>query len=135
VPFEKVVEELQPERDLSRTPLFQVFFNLRNFADTSLKLPGLVMEKFALVSDHERAEVRSNFDLTLHAIDDDQELHLSAVYNADLFAAETINRMLAYLQTLLQSVTVRPDQKLAEIPLITDAESTLLKSGFTQDLK
>ncbi len=135
VPFEKVVEELRPERDLSRTPLFQVFFNLRSFADSSISLPGLALEKFALVSADEHTEVRSNFDITLYAIDDSEQLQLVMVYNADLFAPETIARMLARLRTLLESVTAQPNQALSTVPIITAEDGAKLSSSFTEALE
>jgi non-ribosomal peptide synthetase component F len=134
VPFERVVEELRPERDVSRTPLFQVFFNLRNFADSGLHLPGLTLETLSLAAPEEHDEIRSNFDITLYAIEDGRELRLVAVYNVDLFAAETIVRMLGHLQTLLEGAVAQPDQHLSDIPITTAEERAWLSADFTKEL-
>jgi len=122
VPFEKVVEELQPERDLSRTPLFQVFFNLRNFADTSLKLPGLKTQNAAYHGDDSEFEESAKFDLTLYATERVEELQLVMVYNADLFAAETVTRMLVHLQNLLEAIVDCPTTSLSRIPMLTKSD-------------
>ena len=79
LPFEKLVEELRPERDVGRTPLFQVFFNTLNFEGEQLRLSGLRTEAL-LISGAE-----SKFDLTLYVREQFQEIHIRLVYNTDLF--------------------------------------------------
>ena len=102
------MEELQPDAISSRTPLFQVLFNMMNFGDSAtLDLPGLQVEPAALSA---RAwEVQSKFDLTLYARDDAEGLTLTAVYNADLFADERMADLLDQLVQLLTAVAADPD--------------------------
>jgi amino acid adenylation domain-containing protein len=113
LPFEKLVEELNPDRDLSRTPLFQVFFNLYNFADAGLDLAGLSATPFHVT------EPVSNFDLTLYVREQQSTTRLIMVYNADLFAPDRMNEMLAQLNHLLCQVVENPEQRIHEISLVT----------------
>jgi non-ribosomal peptide synthetase component F len=99
LPFEKLVEELKPGRDLSRTPLFQVFFNMMNSSDgRTLELPGLHGEWMDV------PEAVSKFDMTLYARERGGELAFSLVYNPDLFDVTTISRLLGHYHTLLQAI-------------------------------
>src|SRR5215211_4668803 len=116
LPFEKLVEELQPERDLSRVPLSQVFFALQNVPREDLKLPNLTLER----QNVEGGTVK--FDLSLFLFEEDQGLKGRLVYNADLFDDETIERMLGHLQTFLRGIVEDPDQRLSELPLLSEAE-------------
>jgi amino acid adenylation domain-containing protein len=119
-PFEKLVEVLKPERDLSRTPLFQVFFNMFSVKTSPLRLQGLTVEPI------KSFEPESKFDLTLYVREEDQEIKLALVYNADLFYRETASRMLRHFQTLLEGVTANPEQLLSALPLLHDAEKRQL---------
>ena len=123
VPFEKIVEELRPERHLSRTPLFQVYLNLFNFND-ELKLPastkGISFFEAWLKSD----ENLSKFDLTLYAGLQGGELKLALVYNVDLFDAASITRMLGHFRTLLEGAVANPERSISDYPLRTEAERT-----------
>src|SRR5215213_587316 len=116
LPFEKLVEELQPERDLSRVPLSQVFFALQNVPREDLKLPNLTLER----QNVEGGTVK--FDLSLFLFEEDQGLKGRLVYNADLFDDATIERMLGHLQTFLRGIVEDPDQRLSELPLLTEDE-------------
>ena len=116
LPFEKLVEELQPERDLSRVPLSQVFFALQNVPREALKLPNLALER----QNVEGGTVK--FDLSLFMFEEDQGLKGRLVYNADLFDDTTIERMLGHLQALLRCIVENPDQRLSELPLLSEAE-------------
>ena len=116
LPFEKLVEELQPERDLSRVPLSQVFFALQNMPQEDLKLPNLTLERQKV----ESGTVK--FDLSFFMVEEEQGLKGRLVYNADLFDDTTIERMLRHLQTLLKGIVEDPDQQLSELPLMGEAE-------------
>lgn len=116
LPFEKLVEELQPERDLSRTPLFQVLFVFNNTA--------LNFDQFGAVQatpvDFPSSIAR--FDLTLSVMELASGLQAHLTYNTDLFDAETIERMVGHFQTLLAGIVADPDQPIANLPLLTTAE-------------
>ncbi|AUX41120.1 hypothetical protein SOCE26_025250 [Sorangium cellulosum] len=109
-PFDRVVAEVQPERHLGRTPIFQVMFNLVNLADERLTLPGLAAE----VEQHMPG---SRFDLTLYARQRTDELRLELAYSADLFERDRIEMMLAQLVSALAQIVDRPEQRIAEITL------------------
>ncbi len=116
LPFEKLVEELQPERDLSRVPLSQVFFALQNVPQQALKLPNLVLEQQKV----ESGAVK--YDLSYFLSEEEQGVKGRLVYNADLFDDATIERMLGHLQTLLRGIVEEPDRHLSELPLLSEAE-------------
>src|SRR5262249_55612765 len=102
LPFEKLVEELQPQRDLTRTPFFQVFLNLLNVEDYSLSLGGLKLEPFI------PSLFETKFDLTLDVFEQRQRCGLRFAYNSNLFEAATIRRMLGHLTTLLAGIAADP---------------------------
>ena len=116
VPFEKLIEAEQTRRDTSRSPLFQVFFNLLRFADHRLEEANLRLHAI----DIDRGT--SNFDLTLYAIEVGEQLSFALNYNTDLFDAETAARMLAQLAALLEGALADPERRIAAYPLITEAE-------------
>ncbi len=121
VPFEKLLEELKPRRDLSRTPLFQAFFNLGNFPDLGARLPGgLTVEPLT------DAEADSKFDLTLYAAESDDGIGLDLVYNADLFDAPRMEEMLRQYLALLAQAVDRPEAPLDRFDLLTPEAASLL---------
>ena len=120
IPFEKVVEELEPERDLSRSPLFQVMLVLQNVPREQADLAGVSIRPLAVEG------TTSKFDLSLSVAETGQGLHCSLEYRTDLFEAETITRMLGYWQTLLEGMVHHPQARIAEVPLLTEAERQLL---------
>ncbi|HEU5130974.1 MAG TPA: amino acid adenylation domain-containing protein, partial [Pyrinomonadaceae bacterium] len=116
LPFEKLVEELEPVRDLSRSPLFQVMFGLQNAPRESLELPGLTFNQ--LPSGSRTAK----FDLEMSVTEGRQGLLVSLTYNTDLFEAGTIERMLGHFQTLLETVIADPEQRVGTCALMPAAE-------------
>jgi len=116
LPFEKLVKALQPERNLSHTPLFQVMFQLRNLPNTAMEVQGLRLEEYDF--DRRTAMV----DLAVDVSDQPQGLYCVFEYNTDLFEAATIRRFGEHFQTLLGGIVANPDQPIAELPLLTDAE-------------
>src|SRR6185295_13533602 len=116
VPFEQLVEELRPERDLSHTPLFQVLFVLQNTAPQGLELPGLSLAVEAVES------VTAKFDLTLSLAEGEGGLGASLEYNTDLFEARTMERLACHFEMLLEGMVADPGQRLSEIEMLTADE-------------
>jgi amino acid adenylation domain-containing protein/non-ribosomal peptide synthase protein (TIGR01720 family) len=116
LPFEKIVETLQPVRDLSYTPLFQVMFTLQNAAAPALKSSSLKMDFLNSYTG------TAKFDLELIIVDRGEALSGALEYNTDLFDAAAITRMLGHFQQLLESVVADPEQKLSDLPLLTETE-------------
>ncbi len=120
LPFERLVHELSPQRDLSRTPLFQVMFTLQTAAAEAAPLPGL--RRRALPGAGGTAKV----DLSLFVIESPQGLSGAFEYAADLFDAATIDRMAAQLPVLLEGIAAAPEAPLAALPLLPEAEERRL---------
>ncbi len=115
-PFEKLVEELQPERDPSRTPLFQVLFSLDDVRALDWRLPGLTATALEMES------ATSKFDLSLLMANTGRELQATLEYNTDLFEASTIGRMAGSFERLLESVVAGPGRRLWELELLGEEE-------------
>jgi amino acid adenylation domain-containing protein len=116
LPFEKLVEELSPQRTMSHTPLFQTSFALQNTPTFPLKLTGLAVEEADIGSG------KAIFDLHLYVLEEQGGLRGWLSYNADLFEAATITRMVRHLQLLLEGIVANPDQKISALLLLTQAE-------------
>ncbi|HYG63434.1 MAG TPA: condensation domain-containing protein, partial [Thermoanaerobaculia bacterium] len=116
VPFEKLVQELAPERSLAHTPLFQVMLSMQSFPSTAIGLPGLSMTPVAL----ETTAVR--FDLELTFAEEGDELGARLDFASGLFDRATIRRLAGHLEALLEGATADPDQRLSELPLLAAAE-------------
>ncbi|MEC4811934.1 MAG: condensation domain-containing protein [Scytonema sp. PMC 1069.18] len=116
LPFEKLVEELRQERDLSRHPLFQVVFSLQNTPTQALELPGLTLSQFEFDSK------TAKLDLEFHLWQDLESLKGQVIYSTDLFDEITVTRMLRHFQILLESVVANPEQRLTDLPLLTADE-------------
>ena len=140
MPFDKLVEALQPERDLSHNPLFQVAFSFHDAPLPKLNLPGLAINlhegldngsaKFdlnvVLIPRSERcSELHSGADCASderNGEEDTDRMTLVWEYNTDLFDASTIARMLGHFRTLLEGVVTNPEQHLADLPIMTQAQ-------------
>jgi len=116
LPFEKLVEELHPARSRSLSPIFQVMFALQNVPAESPAFEGLVVTRLPL-NTH-----TSKFDLSLILADGDDGLHGAFEYNTDLFDSATIVRMAGHFLTLLEGIVANPGQRIAELPLLREAE-------------
>ena len=116
LPFEKLVEELQPERNLSHAPLFQVLFVLQNAPTSAIELPGLIVSPVPV------DKGTAKFDLTLTLVEGTDGLRATVEYNTDLFDAATITRLLGHFQTLLEGIVADPEQRLSALPLLSAAE-------------
>ncbi|MBA2682591.1 MAG: amino acid adenylation domain-containing protein [Ktedonobacteraceae bacterium] len=111
VPFEKVVEAVQPERSLSHHPLFQVMFMLQNAPAGDVTLPGLDLRPLPLGSP------TTKFDLTVEFTETPTGLHGVVEYNTDLFERATIERLIQHYQQLLEEIVQNPDQRISLLPL------------------
>ena len=116
MPFEKLVEELHPQRDLSRNPLFQVAFALQNTPFRPLSLSNLTVTPLNL------ARHAAQFDLSLHIEETSTGLSGLFEYSTDLFEADTVRRMSEHFLALLSAAVAAPDQKISELPLLTETE-------------
>ena len=126
LPFEKLVEELEPERKLDRNPLFQVAFALQNAPMEAIELPGLTLRPQQLNTHTTR------FDLEFHLwercsgnglwVDSSEGISGLVVYSTDLFDAATITRMLGHFQTLLENIVANPEQRIANLEILTKPE-------------
>jgi amino acid adenylation domain-containing protein len=120
LPFEKLLEALQPPRDLSRTPLFQVLFVLQNTPQQPLELVGLSVDRL------EVAPETVNFDMWFNLSETSEGLRGWIDYSTDLFDAATIARMGRHFQTLLEAIVDKPQAPLANLPLLQPDEQQRL---------
>jgi non-ribosomal peptide synthetase component F len=116
VPFEMLVEVLQPERSLSYTPLFQVLFVLQNAPQERLELPGLTLALLEIDSG------TAKFDLTFSLEESEDGLAGVCEYSTDLFDETTIRRLLQHFEILLEGVVNNPGEHLLQLPLLSPAE-------------
>ena len=126
LPFEKLVEELRPERDLSRNPLFQVMLILQNLPTASQKLGDIDVTPFGA------GLPSAKFDITLVASELTDGLRVSIVYSTDLFDAATIDRMLGHFEVLLEGVVEDPATRVLQLPLLTEEEEQKLLVGWNE---
>ena len=114
VPFEKVLERIAPPRDLARTPVFQLFFNMLNYPALPALLPGLGLEVLSAPL------IPSKFDLTVYAHDRGEAVELQLVYNADLFDRGTIAELADQYERLLEQCVADPTRSVHLHSLVTD---------------
>ncbi len=120
LPFEKLVEELQPERHLSQNPLFQVTFAVQNVPAQELQLKGLQLSRVEFEYNMTR------LDLEWHILEHSQGLQIMVAYSTDLFAPETIDRMTGHFQTLLEGIVANTQQQISQLLLLTTVEQRQL---------
>jgi amino acid adenylation domain-containing protein len=125
LPFEKLVAELQPERSLSHTPLFQVLLAVQNAPEPPIELPDLV------VSPVRQPARTARFDLSLTVLDTEPELSVHLTYATDLFDASTAERLLEHLQVLLAAMAESSSSRLSELPPATEAELAQILSEWS----
>ncbi len=148
LPFERVVEALQPERQTSYNPLFQVVFSFHDAPLPEMDLPGLEIEMVEGVSNES-----AKFDMNVVAIPRSEQrvgqkhekgaagITLVWEYSTDLFEASTIERIMGHYQTLLEHMVANPDMRLSDVSLLTQAERHQLlvewnatETGYACDL-
>ncbi|WP_187650925.1 condensation domain-containing protein, partial [Xenorhabdus indica] len=124
LPFEQVVEALQPERSLSYSPIFQVMLALNNTPAQTLVLPGLQLIPI------EQTRHRAHFDLTLSLTESDSGLIGDLEYASDLFDHATIERMVDYLKRVLAAMATDATQNIATLPILSESEQQQLLVDF-----
>jgi amino acid adenylation domain-containing protein len=126
LPLEKVVEELQPERSLSYSPIFQVMFVFQNAPMGKLALPGLTLTPLTL------EDLTAKDDLFLSMGETETGIAAELTYNSDLFDAERIDRLTGHFQTLLAEIVTQPDTSVQQLPILTPTERQQLLGEWNQ---
>lgn len=116
LPFEQLVELLQPTRNLSYSPLYQVLFDLQTASHSGLQLSNIAARPI----DFERGVAKC--DLTLFMVHAEKDVQGTFEYNTDLFERATIQRMATHFQALAEHIVAHPDRRIADLPLLTEAE-------------
>ncbi len=122
LPFERLVEELNPERTLSYSPLFQVMVTLENAPRSPLRLGGATVTPLPLGVE------TTKFDLTASFEDTGEEIRASFLYSTDLFEASTIRHLLGQFRNLLEGIASDPDRPVSRLPVLTEEERSALSS-------
>ncbi|WP_139488457.1 non-ribosomal peptide synthetase [Brevibacillus dissolubilis] len=128
LPFEKLVDELELERSLSYSPLFQVMFVLQNIPMEGQALTDLQVLPF----ESGENQVMTKFDLTLTMAEAPNGLVATFEYNTALFDESTIRRMIGHFQHMLTAVTENPAMSISGIPLLDEAEQKLVTNDWNQ---
>ncbi len=125
-PFDRLVEELNLKRDLSRSPLFDVMVVLQNQQNTPFDLPGITVSPYELTSS------LSRFDLTFNFVETESGIDGRIEYNTELFREERIQRMVCHVQELIKSVLSAPNQPILAVNILTETERHQLLVEFNQ---
>ncbi len=126
LPFEMLVEELHPERDLSRNPLYEVMFVLQNTPGSVEEVSGLTLRTLEFDSD------TAQLDIFLSISESEEGLTGCLEYNTDIFDSTTITQFINNFQTLLENIVANPEQHLSELSLLTASEQEQLLFKFNQ---
>ena len=126
IPFETLVEELQPERSLSYNPIFQVLFGLQNMPRQVFQASGLTVERSLVHT------AMSIFDMSWFAWETEEGLLLRVEYDTDLFEDATILRALGHYEKVLEGLTAHPDARISELSLLGDEEKRKILVEFNQ---
>jgi amino acid adenylation domain-containing protein len=116
VPFEALVKELRPDRNLARQPIFQVAIAMQNYPEQRLELPGLTWTR------RDAAWSTTHFDLSLYFFEKGEGFQAFLEYATDLFEGRTIERMAGHLRTLLEGIVTSPDFPIDKLPLMRTEE-------------
>ncbi|TGU85146.1 hypothetical protein EN829_062770, partial [Mesorhizobium sp. M00.F.Ca.ET.186.01.1.1] len=122
VPFEKLLDELQLERSMSYSPLFQVMFILQNIPVQAEPAGDIQLSSFDL----ELGAVTSKFDMTVTMVETPDGLLATLEYNKALFDKSTITRMVEHFHKLMEEIVANPDQSITLLPLMREEEEQLL---------
>ncbi len=127
MPFERLVEELRPERSLSYNPLFQVLFSLQSSSRRSFELDGLQLQPLGGV-----VGTTAKFDMSFFMLESTDGMSVRVEYNTDLFDADTIDRMFRHYLRLLEGGLAEPEQPISRLPLLDDVERHKILIEFNQ---
>ena len=130
LPYEKLIQELELERDLSRGALTQVLFSFQNTPETSLQLSGLEVSSYGILNALDNGTARC--DLTVFLKEEEEEIRGALEYNTDLFNADRIKRLVAHFQVLLAGIIENPQQNISYLPLLTPEEKNQLLVEWNQ---
>jgi amino acid adenylation domain-containing protein/FkbH-like protein len=129
VPFEKVVETVVKERNLSRVPLTQVLFVLQNTPEVpKMKLPNLVLSRENYNSD------TSKFDFSFLVTETSDGIQIMIEYSTDLYLEKTIERMAGHYATLLDSITKQASKQIGRLSFLTSSEEDQILNGFNKTI-
>ncbi|MBA3564920.1 MAG: amino acid adenylation domain-containing protein [Gammaproteobacteria bacterium] len=123
VPFDQIVEALNPPRDRSRTPLFQTMFALQNQPRHAQQWKDIAAQRLLLES------ATAKFDLVTHALPDGHGLRIRFNYATDLFDRATIERLAGHFETLLEGIVEAPDTPLWQLPMLREIKRAALAGG------
>jgi non-ribosomal peptide synthetase component F/acyl carrier protein len=126
MPFDKLVEELQPDRDLSLSPLVQVVLSFQSFPPARLEVPGLQIRDFEFLNNSDLASKK--WDLGLFVVEKNSLITVSWTYNTDLFSAPTISRVSHNFMTLLANVITNPDTPIYKLEMLTEKQQAEKKT-------
>lgn len=126
LPFEQLVEILQPPRSLSYNPLVQVVFSLDELVVPTLEMPGLTLDIFPGDSG------LSQFDLTFSLIAINNSVEINVQYNTDLFDETTISHLIEHYLHLLEAAIGNPEQRIYELPLLLESELERILFGWNE---
>src|SRR5712691_956059 len=126
LPFEKLVEELHPQRQMSHAPIFQVMFVLQNAPLPAAELQGLRIRALALETG------TAKFDLTMYLTETEGRLEGLLEYNTDLFEGATMERLAGHYQKVLEGMVGDVEQRVGELPLLTEAEREQVVEGWNR---
>jgi SAM-dependent methyltransferase/acyl carrier protein len=128
VPFDKLVEELQPERSLSHNPIVQVLFVQQNTPRSAKPLPGLTLKWFPM-------DLPSKFDMAVFVSETDKGLAGSWVYSSDLFDSATVARMAVLYRLVLETVTANPMMRLSELMAVLGEDDQQHRTAQHKELQ
>jgi amino acid adenylation domain-containing protein len=124
LPFEKLVEELRPDRDLTKNPLFQVLFSLQNAPRQAFQLSGLKVTAI------DTGEGAAKFDISVFLNETPEGIRGRFEYNTDLFDAATVQRMIAHYERLLSAAIQSPDTQVSVLPILSAQERSMIVSDW-----
>ncbi|PCK29550.1 non-ribosomal peptide synthetase [Pseudoalteromonas piscicida] len=120
IPFESLVEHLNPQRDLSHSPLFQIMFALQDSREVTLNLPNVIAEGVDIDSK------TTMFDLNVQVHDDGNGLEVGWEFNVDLFERDAVQQLASCYQVLLGAIVEQPGMLVSELPLLTQTQQNYL---------